>query len=99
MKMNTVTVLVMLLCVIATQGIPIVGTSAHCLCIQTTSRFIKLQNIQSLEYIPRRSGCESTEIIVTLKSNRKVCVNPDAKWVKVVIARREARMRSRNMKP
>ncbi|XP_042193812.1 interleukin-8 [Callorhinchus milii] len=94
MKMNTVTVLVMLLCVIATQGIPIVGTRARCLCTQTTSRFIKLQNIQSLKYIPRGTSCESTEIIVTLKSNRKVCVNPDAKWVKVVIARREAKMRS-----
>ncbi|XP_051893257.1 interleukin-8-like isoform X2 [Pristis pectinata] len=67
------------------DGIPIPGAQGRCQCIQTSSDVICPKFIQSLKYIPRGSHCENTEIIVTLKNKKKVCVDPDAKWVEVLI--------------
>ncbi|XP_051893274.1 interleukin-8-like isoform X5 [Pristis pectinata] len=81
----SVTILILLLCAIAAQGVPIPGAQGRCQCIQTSSHVIRPKVIQSLKYIPRGSHCENTEIIVTLKNKKKVCVDPDAKWLQFLI--------------
>ncbi|XP_051893224.1 interleukin-8-like isoform X2 [Pristis pectinata] len=69
----------------AKKGVPIPGAQGRCQCIQTSSDVIRPKVIQSLKYIPRGSHCEKAEIIVTLKNKKKVCVDPDAKWLQVLI--------------
>ncbi|XP_051893270.1 interleukin-8-like isoform X1 [Pristis pectinata] len=81
----SVTILILLLCAIAAQGVPIPGAQGRCQCVQISSDVIRPKFIQSLKYIPRGSHCEQAEIIVTLKNKKKVCVDPDAKWLQVLI--------------
>ncbi|XP_055521912.1 interleukin-8-like [Leucoraja erinacea] len=81
----SVTILILLLCAVTAQGIPSLGLQGRCNCIRTTSAFIHPMLIRSLKYIPGGSHCENTEIIITLRHKRKVCVNPDAKWVQAFI--------------
>ncbi|XP_067872185.1 interleukin-8-like [Heterodontus francisci] len=84
-RATTVTILILLLCAIAAQGIPIPGTQGRCQCPQTSSKMIRLNHIQNLKFIPKGSHCETLEIIVTLKTGNQLCVSPDAKWVKTII--------------
>ncbi|XP_041838993.1 interleukin-8 [Melanotaenia boesemani] len=61
------------------------GVEQHCRCIQTESRPIG-RHIEKVELIPANSHCEETEIIATLKKkDEKVCLDPNAPWVKRVI--------------
>ncbi|XP_069778991.1 interleukin-8-like [Narcine bancroftii] len=90
-----ITVLILLLCVMATQGFPIPGTQGRCQCIRTSSSFIRPKFIQRLTYTPGGFHCERTEIVVTLKNKMRVCVDPDAKWVEILIrAKKGARRRN-----
>ncbi|XP_072108018.1 interleukin-8-like [Mobula birostris] len=81
----TVTILILLLCAIAAQGVPIPGAQGRCHCIQTSFDVIHPRSIRSLKYIPKGSHCERAEIIVTLKNEMKVCVDPDARWLQALI--------------
>ncbi|XP_078267319.1 interleukin-8-like [Rhinoraja longicauda] len=88
----SVTILILLLCAITTQGFPILGGQGRCRCIRATSAFIRPRFILRLAYIPPGSHCETTEIIITLKNKKRVCVDPDAKWLQAFInARKDAR--------
>ncbi|XP_030581002.1 permeability factor 2-like [Archocentrus centrarchus] len=61
------------------------GVELHCRCIMTESKPIG-RHIEKVELIPPNSHCEETEIIATLKrTGEKVCLNPEAPWVKKVI--------------
>ncbi|XP_072354021.1 interleukin-8-like [Scyliorhinus torazame] len=84
-RATTVMILVLLLGAITTQGIPIPGTQGRCQCPQTSSIPINPRYIKSLKYIPKGSHCETLEIIVTMKNRSRVCVNPIADWVKIII--------------
>ncbi|XP_072921290.1 interleukin-8-like isoform X3 [Hemitrygon akajei] len=81
----TVTILILLLCAIAAQGVPIPGEEGRCKCVQTSFDIIHPKSIRSLKYIPSGSHCERAEIIVTLKNEKKVCVDPDAKWLQALL--------------
>ncbi|XP_078405750.1 interleukin-8-like [Cetorhinus maximus] len=90
----TLIILILLLCAVTAQGVPIPGIQGRCKCIWTTSRPIDPRTMQSMKYIPRGSHCVTTEIIVTLKNGKKLCVNPTAQWVKIIIkAKKAARLR------
>ncbi|XP_074544143.1 interleukin-8 [Halichoeres trimaculatus] len=63
------------------------GVERHCRCIKTESKPIG-RHIEKVELIPASSHCEDTEIIATLKTTGdKVCLDPEAPWVKKVIQR------------
>uniref|UniRef100_UPI00398EE882 interleukin-8-like n=1 Tax=Pristiophorus japonicus TaxID=55135 RepID=UPI00398EE882 len=81
----TVTMVILLLFAITAQGIPVPGIHGRCKCIQSTSRIINPKYMKSMKYIPRGSHCVTSEIIVIMKNGNKFCVNPDAKWVKIII--------------
>ncbi|XP_071779300.1 interleukin-8-like [Centroberyx gerrardi] len=85
-----VTSIVVLLAFLAvTEGMSLrsLGVELHCRCIQTESRPIG-RHIAKVELIPANSHCEETEIIATLKkTGQEVCLDPEAVWVKTVIAK------------
>nr|CCQ48611.1 interleukin 8 [Channa striata] len=62
------------------------GVELHCRCIKTESKHIG-SRIAKAELIPVNSHCDKTEIIATLKTGQKVCLDPEAPWVKKVIQR------------
>ncbi|PWA32675.1 hypothetical protein CCH79_00012378, partial [Gambusia affinis] len=63
----------------------------RCRCITKERKPIG-RRIVALEVHPVRSHCAETEIIATLKNEkRKVCLDPNAPWVQKVLAIRRAR--------
>ncbi|XP_072920078.1 interleukin-8-like [Hemitrygon akajei] len=80
----TMIILILLLWAIAAQGIPITEIKGRCRCIRSTKKFINPTYMQSLRYIPRGLNCETPEMIVKLKSGKKICVDPKAKWLKII---------------
>ncbi|XP_009564468.2 interleukin-8 [Cuculus canorus] len=64
-----------------------VNGNLNCRCVKTTSDYISPKRYESLEIRPVGSTCRRTEIIIKLKTSGKVCVNPDAPWVKKLLKR------------
>ncbi|XP_052537481.1 interleukin-8-like isoform X2 [Tympanuchus pallidicinctus] len=64
-----------------------VNGNLSCRCVKTTSDYISPKRYDSIELRPVGSTCRRTEIIIKLKSSAKVCVNPDAPWVKKLLKR------------
>ncbi|XP_067153173.1 interleukin-8 [Apteryx mantelli] len=58
-----------------------------CRCVKTTSDYISPKRYESIEIRPVGSTCRRTEIIIKLKTSSKVCVNPEALWVKKLLKR------------
>ncbi|XP_048403615.1 interleukin-8-like [Stegostoma tigrinum] len=99
-KTTTMITIILLLCGITAQGIPLPGTQARCLCPNTSSELINPKLIKSLKYIPKGSHCETLEIIVSMKNGKKLCVSPDADWLKIIIkAKKGANSHKRELKP
>ncbi|KAL2092354.1 hypothetical protein ACEWY4_012152 [Coilia grayii] len=56
-----------------------------CRCPRTTNTFISPRFYKKLEIITPGAYCRQTEIIITLKSGRTICVAPEADWINKVI--------------
>ncbi|XP_051866454.1 interleukin-8-like [Pristis pectinata] len=81
---TTMTILILLLCAIAAQGIPIIEIQGRCQCILSTKKFINPKYMWRVKYVPSGFHCETPEIIIQLKSGKKICVDPKAKWLKII---------------
>ncbi|XP_032873085.1 interleukin-8-like [Amblyraja radiata] len=57
----------------------------RCRCINTSSVFIHPKYMKKFEIFPSGPHCENTEIIATLILGRKICLNPESKWVKKML--------------
>ncbi|XP_030044839.1 interleukin-8-like [Microcaecilia unicolor] len=57
------------------------GTELRCQCIKTESRFIHPRLMQIVDLIPSGPHCSNVEVIATLKSGQRVCLEPTAPWV------------------
>ncbi|KAG9345516.1 hypothetical protein JZ751_008660 [Albula glossodonta] len=82
-----VTVAVAIIC-LASLSFITEGIELRCTCISTHGKFIPLRHIHNLELIPAGAHCGKPEVIFTVKggkTTKKVCVNPEAKWVKNMI--------------
>ncbi|XP_078261980.1 alveolar macrophage chemotactic factor-like [Rhinoraja longicauda] len=66
---------------------PVERVGPRCRCINHTTQFIHPRQMNDLDLIPNGPHCSRVEIIVTLKTGRKVCLNPEAPWVKLLIRR------------
>ncbi|KAM6268244.1 C-X-C motif chemokine 2-like isoform 1-T1 [Spheniscus humboldti] len=64
-----------------------VNGNLNCRCVKTTSDYLSPKRYESIEIRPVGSTCRRTEIIIKLKASGKVCVNPDAPWVKKLLKR------------
>ncbi|XP_075697947.1 growth-regulated alpha protein-like [Rhinoderma darwinii] len=58
------------------------GGLSRCRCINSTTK-IRPKHLENIEVSPPISSCNLTEIIVTVKSNRK-CLNPNTTLGKIV---------------
>ncbi|XP_010204717.2 growth-regulated alpha protein [Colius striatus] len=57
----------------------------RCHCIQTVKGLMSLKHLANVEIIPKGPHCNIVEIIATLKNSQQICLDPQAKWVKVII--------------
>ncbi|GCC17467.1 interleukin-8-like [Chiloscyllium punctatum] len=88
-KVTLITLTLFVFYVAATQAASIgrTGMNLRCQCIKTSSNFIHPQFMENIEIIPSGPHCENVEIIVTLQSSDRVCLNPKSPWVNKVINR------------
>ncbi|XP_069486407.1 platelet factor 4-like [Ambystoma mexicanum] len=59
----------------------------RCQCIKTESQPIHPKQMKTLEYLPSGPHCDHSEVIVTLTTGQKVCVDPNAKWMESILAK------------
>ncbi|XP_068797043.1 alveolar macrophage chemotactic factor-like isoform X2 [Struthio camelus] len=57
----------------------------RCHCIQTAKGLMSPKHVAKVEIIPKGPHCHTLEIIATLKNSQQVCLDPQAKWVKMII--------------
>ncbi|XP_042323032.1 growth-regulated alpha protein-like [Sceloporus undulatus] len=72
----------------AVHGLAMEAIVAHmgrCKCLKQTSSAFSPKKIKSIQVIPHGIHCQRTEIILTLKNKRKICVHPNAPWVQEVL--------------
>ncbi|XP_033026963.1 interleukin-8-like [Lacerta agilis] len=70
-----------------TEGVSLarIGSELRCQCISTHSTFIPTRHIQDVKLTQSGPHCKNVEIIATLKDGKEVCLEPTARWVKVII--------------
>ncbi|XP_027311902.1 alveolar macrophage chemotactic factor [Anas platyrhynchos] len=56
-----------------------------CRCAKTTAAFIHPSKYESVEVRPVGSSCRRLEVVIKLKSLERVCVDPNAPWVKKLL--------------
>ncbi|XP_009694620.1 PREDICTED: uncharacterized protein LOC104158616, partial [Cariama cristata] len=59
----------------------------RCHCIQTVTGLMLPKHLANVEIIPKGPHCNAVEIIATLKNGQQICLDPQAKWVKMLINR------------
>uniref|UniRef100_A0A8C3HI07 C-X-C motif chemokine n=1 Tax=Chrysemys picta bellii TaxID=8478 RepID=A0A8C3HI07_CHRPI len=64
-----------------------VSLSLRCHCLQTVSGLISPKHLLHVEIIPKGPQCGTVEVIATLKTSQQICLDPEAKWVKMIINR------------
>uniref|UniRef100_A0A8C3SSY2 Chemokine interleukin-8-like domain-containing protein n=1 Tax=Chelydra serpentina TaxID=8475 RepID=A0A8C3SSY2_CHESE len=57
----------------------------RCQCQQTATRVIPPKHIAHVELIPEGLHCLVPEVIATMKNGKKVCLEPTAPWVKLIV--------------
>ncbi|XP_042327036.1 interleukin-8-like [Sceloporus undulatus] len=68
------------------QAAPMTG-ELRCRCIEKISEVIPPKRIANIELTPEGPHCSVSEVIATLKSGKEVCLDPSARWVKLIISR------------
>uniref|UniRef100_A0A8C1KC97 Chemokine interleukin-8-like domain-containing protein n=1 Tax=Cyprinus carpio TaxID=7962 RepID=A0A8C1KC97_CYPCA len=67
---------------------PVKGFGVNkCQCVTTTSSIIPSRVFQRIEIVPPGAHCPKTEILITLKDSRTVCIDPEARWINNVISK------------
>ncbi|XP_067826799.1 interleukin-8-like [Heptranchias perlo] len=86
----TVTVLTLFVLYVASIQASSVGgkrMDLRCQCIKTSSKFISRKRMESIEIIANGPHCANVEIVVRLKNNHQVCLDPKTSWVKAILNR------------
>ncbi|XP_005429117.2 C-X-C motif chemokine 6 [Geospiza fortis] len=56
-----------------------------CRCLKSTRAFIPPERYSSIEVWPVGSSCRRPEVVIKLKSLKKVCVDPDTPWMRKLL--------------
>uniref|UniRef100_A0A8C3HTX2 C-X-C motif chemokine n=1 Tax=Chrysemys picta bellii TaxID=8478 RepID=A0A8C3HTX2_CHRPI len=59
----------------------------QCQCLQTQAALIHPKRIANVELIPEGPHCGVQEVIATTKHGKKVCLDPTARWVKLIVTK------------
>ncbi|XP_036407697.1 C-X-C motif chemokine 19 [Megalops cyprinoides] len=62
------------------------GYTGHCKCLNHEHRLIPARTLRSIEIFPRGPHCKTTEVIATLISGQRICLDQRATWVKKVVS-------------
>ncbi|KAL6465589.1 hypothetical protein MHYP_G00257220 [Metynnis hypsauchen] len=89
-----------LCCIATTFAISMDGfaTGHKCRCLTTTYDVIPIQLFRRMEVLPPGPNCGNTEILVTMKNHKVVCVSPDAEWINSVFIKISQKSK-KTMKP
>ncbi|KAM9142477.1 interleukin-8-like isoform 2-T2 [Pangshura tecta] len=68
------------------RGAPMAG-ELQCQCPQTEAAMIPPKRIAHVELIPEGPHCKVQEVIATTKQGEKVCLDPTAPWVKLIVTK------------
>ncbi|XP_041283108.1 C-X-C motif chemokine 6-like [Onychostruthus taczanowskii] len=81
-----------------TMGVPVCGVmpcappaileangNLSCRCLKSTRAFIPPERYSSIEVWPVGSSCRRPEVVVKLKSLKRVCVDPDTPWMRKLL--------------
>ncbi|KAM7168009.1 growth-regulated alpha protein-like [Macrochelys suwanniensis] len=71
-------------CAALCRGAPM-ADELRCQCQQTATRVIPPKHIAHVELIPEGLHCLVPEVIATMKNGEKVCLEPTAPWVKLIV--------------
>ncbi|KAG5845573.1 hypothetical protein ANANG_G00140720 [Anguilla anguilla] len=85
--MRTSIFLVLSISLLVAHGMETIGLgyTAYCKCLNHERRLIPLSNMRSIEILPSGPHCKSTEVIASLVSGERICLDHRASWVKKVI--------------
>ncbi|XP_024076342.3 interleukin-8-like, partial [Terrapene carolina triunguis] len=78
--------LLLLACAALCRGAPMAG-ELRCQCLQTETAVIPPKRIANVELIPEGPHCGVPEVIATTKQGKKVCLEPTAPWVKLIVTK------------
>uniref|UniRef100_A0A8C4W0C2 C-X-C motif chemokine n=1 Tax=Gopherus evgoodei TaxID=1825980 RepID=A0A8C4W0C2_9SAUR len=67
-------------------GAPMAG-ELRCQCLQTEAAVIHPKLVAHVELIPEGPHCGVPEVIATTKHGKKVCLDPTAPWVKLIVTK------------
>ncbi|KAJ8390309.1 hypothetical protein AAFF_G00108780 [Aldrovandia affinis] len=72
---------------LSTDGMQTIGTgySGYCKCLNHEHRLIPANSLRSIEILPRGPSCKTTEVIATMISGQRICLDRHAQWVKKVV--------------
>ncbi|KAM7168613.1 growth-regulated alpha protein-like [Macrochelys suwanniensis] len=73
-------------CAALCRGAPMAG-ELRCQCLQTVTGVIPPKRIAHVELIPEGPHCGVPEVIATTKHGKKMCLEPTAPWVKLIVNR------------
>ncbi|TFJ95770.1 DPY30 domain-containing protein 1-like [Platysternon megacephalum] len=76
--------LLLLVCAALCRGAPM-ASELKCQCLQTEAAVIHPKRIANLELIPEGPHCGVREVIATMRDGGKVCLDPTAPWVKLIV--------------
>ncbi|XP_072261594.1 C-X-C motif chemokine 11-6-like [Pyxicephalus adspersus] len=72
------------------QGMSPLGRR-RCHCIGRLTNSVDIKQIRKFEVFPESSRCEKMEVVAKLKNGEEKCLNPNAKLVKLIIAKGKPR--------
>ncbi|KAL7836548.1 hypothetical protein AOLI_G00278320 [Acnodon oligacanthus] len=61
------------------------GQGERCLCRGKIQKRVSLRSVKTIETFYPTASCLKTEILISLKSGRRVCLDPDAKQGKNIL--------------
>ncbi|XP_020360305.1 growth-regulated alpha protein [Oncorhynchus kisutch] len=64
----------------------------RCLCPNVQTGHIPFRNLKRVLHLPPRPHCSKTEVIITLKNGRQLCLDPNDRPVKILVTRSTKRM-------
>ncbi|XP_053556131.1 C-X-C motif chemokine 13-like [Bombina bombina] len=70
-------------CCCTVSGLPW-DTGRRCRCLRETRSFVLPSLYKNIEIFPKGGNCRKMEILIFLKNDNIVCVDPEAPWVQVI---------------